>query len=311
MEPNWGSALSVGDLLVDGDATWVNLGKAGNSVGVPIGDVSRRTYFPSERGLWTFEYGINVARAHILQAARCARGSWKTYPERITEISCRKNGLAKTSKVPKGYIWGKITDYEFIVDGPAGLVDLKIEIKATIGKGVSVEEDAGEGDYADSDLFEPGVQEMIGAITGISTGDVGYSPPLDAPNDDGITFPLSKLDAVITEEVHGTAEAQVPGIMNAFRAQAAAAQEEQSSGVVVGGGNSGIEIQTSNNVTDSRKEAAKAAAQELSNVFAENPVWYELALKPMIGQAFENVYEPEDILVLTVVKGIDLEFSEV
>jgi hypothetical protein len=43
---------------------------------VPIVDTSRNGYFPSDRGLWSLEYLISVARAHILAKARAVTISW-------------------------------------------------------------------------------------------------------------------------------------------------------------------------------------------------------------------------------------------
>ena len=37
---------------------------------LPIGDVRRRSYFPTERGLRSLEYLIALARAHLLMRSR-------------------------------------------------------------------------------------------------------------------------------------------------------------------------------------------------------------------------------------------------
>lgn len=312
LEPNWGSATDVGDLLVDGDVTWVFLGTAGAFIGVPIGDVSLRAFLPTDRGNWLLEYAICVARAHILAASRCASTSFKTYPEKITNVSCDHNALVLSSDLPRGYVWGKITEYIMEGDGESGSVDLQVTVSSAIGKGVSVTEDAGTGDYVEDDMFEDGVQEVVGQILGIPSGDVGYTVPQDNTIDDGIVFPVTKSDVVIEEGVSGSLGAQAAGILSAFQArkEAMEAEEESPNGIVLASP-TGHEIGTTVKpaVIKNRQTQAATDRADVGKRLAENPIYYHAELKPLTGQSFESIYLIETT-PQTVIRGIDLEYNE-
>ena len=53
---------------------------------------------------------------------------------------------------------------------------------------------------------------MDGQIVVLDAGDVGYTVPVDAPNDDGIHFPLTYGQAILVNETHGSADAQAAAI---------------------------------------------------------------------------------------------------
>ena len=87
---------------------------------LPIGDVRRRSYFPTERGLRSLEYLIALARAHLLLRSRAVEVEFECRFERAIELSCRKNARVFDRRLPGGQALGKITAYSFGVDGDTG-----------------------------------------------------------------------------------------------------------------------------------------------------------------------------------------------
>jgi hypothetical protein len=48
----------------------------------PIGDLGRRSYFPTDRGLQSVANRVGVARAHLLSKARPARWRFRRFRSR-------------------------------------------------------------------------------------------------------------------------------------------------------------------------------------------------------------------------------------
>ena len=132
-----------------------------------------------------------------------------------------------------------------------------------------------------------GFQAYADRAIALPASDVSYAPPIDAPNDDGLSFPLSKWQAVVREQIHGSAEAQADAIAASCP----------------------IDVEVNSAQPQSVSEQNRIAAlqsQTTTEILKTNSVWYELDLRPVSGMAFETAY---DIAVsqLKVPKMIDLE----
>ena len=158
---------------------------------VPIGSVRRRSFFPTARGLQSIEYLICLARAHLLLRSRAVEVSWECGFERAIELSCRKNARVFDPRLPGGSAIGKIIKYGFSADGDTGRLIGTVTIGCAIGFGGAVTEVAGTPTYVAEDYVEVGYQFYDGQIEVLPASDVGYTVPIDAPNDDGLVFPLS------------------------------------------------------------------------------------------------------------------------
>ena len=61
-------------------------------------------------------------------------------------------------------------------------------------------------------------QQFTGVVQALSDGtdDVGYTPPVENAIDDGIVFPLTADQAILTNTFHGSQEAELVAIQDAI-----------------------------------------------------------------------------------------------
>jgi hypothetical protein len=272
-------------LAITLDSQDVGLGVAGGPP--PIGYLGRRSYLPTDRGLWSLEYLIALARANLLIRSRAVEITFDCTFERAVALSCRKNARLFDDHLPGEQALGKIIDYKFGVDGSTGLAIGSVTIGCAIGYGGAIEDQPGEPTYAGPGYMAAGYQAYFNREIALPASDVSYAPPIDAPNDDGLVFPLSKARATVREQIHGSADAQAEAILASFP----------------------IDVEVNNaqprNVNEQNRIAA-LQSQTTTEILKDNSVWYDLELKPVAGMSFETAY---DIAVskLKVPKMIDLE----
>lgn len=182
--------LSGGDVgrLIDGE--------------IPIGDPSRRDFFSGAPD--AVAYCINVARAHLISNARPIAIRFGTLFAAAAATSCRNNGLVHDPSLPGGQALGKVTTVDLDADGASALFSGKIGLACAVGTGAAVEAVTGTPSYVDADVLGPDVQVFDGAVIALPSGDLGYTPPVDAVNDDGLVFPLTLDQVLIRNEVIST-----------------------------------------------------------------------------------------------------------
>jgi hypothetical protein len=199
--------ILVFDLIADSqplvtlpdDTQKISLKISGNDVGlptgptdeIPIGHDVRRSYFTSDRGKQSIQYLIQLARANIILRARAVKVSWQCSFRRAIEFSCRKNASLRDHRLPGGTALGKIVSYSFSSDG--GQISGGCTIASCIGYGGSIAALPGDGVYAAPGYMLPGYQFMENARVVLGASDVGFTPLLEAPNDDGLRFPLQSV----------------------------------------------------------------------------------------------------------------------
>ena len=241
---------------------------------LPIGDVRRRSYFPTARGLRSLEYLIALARAHLLMRSRAVEIEFSCSFERAIGVSCRKNARVFDRRLPGGQAVGKIIGYSFVADGEQGSLIGTVTIACAIGYGGAVVETDGEPIYVDDDYVESEYQAYDGNVIALGPGDVGYSVPIDAPNDDGLDLLGGLRPSDVVSNYH---------VINAAAAQAGAI----GAGVSMIGGTA-------------------AAVESVKNVLKGIPTQVQFTLKPVTGGPFESVYDI-DVSTLKVPAMIDLE----
>ena len=197
-------SATAGVVTNDGTVQWTSLGDGGGSINIPLGmDLSRRSFFPSDRGQQSIQYLINVARARLLLRSRCATVTFPCKFERAIQLSCRMGGILNDHRMPNGQVQGKVTRYSFSVnkEGP-GVIIGSVTLAGSIGFGAVTITDPGTGVYTDTDYMEPGYQYMDGEIVYVSSEDqdVAYTPPAAGLNDDGIVFPITDKNQIIVKE---------------------------------------------------------------------------------------------------------------
>ena len=179
---------------------------------LPIGDLRNRSYFSTDRGLQSLEYLLNRARSQLMASGRAVTVSWDCSFERAKQLSCRKNALLHDPRLPGGQALGKIVKYSLALDGESGKPLGHVEIACSIGYGGSVLPVAGEPTYVETGYVDDGYQFNDGQIVPLDAGDIAYTVPVDAPNDDGLHFPLSYGQAILVNTTHGSKDDQAAAI---------------------------------------------------------------------------------------------------
>jgi hypothetical protein len=241
----------------------------------------------SEPSRFAFTYLIALARANLLIRSRCVEITFACTFERAIALSCRKNARLTDDRLPGGQALGKIIDYKFGVDGSTGLAIGSVTIGCAIGYGGAIQEQSGEPTYAAPGYMAAGYQRYANSAMVLPAGDVSYARPIDAPNDDGLTFPLSKGQATVREQIHGSAEAQADLIRASFPVD--------------------VEVNSAQpQNADEQNRIAGLQSRTTTEILKDNAVWYDLELKPVADMSFETAYDIE-VSVLKVPKMIDLE----
>ena len=287
----------AGNVTVDNGVHWLSLGAGGPSISIPagglVGNVTARSYFPTTRGLQSLEYLIMKARARLLTRARAVEVSWQSPFAMGVALSCRMNATIYDGRLPGGTATGKIIDYELSGDGARGEFLTHVKIGCALGNGGAATGAAGSPTYVNSGYVAGGYQQMTGATFVVSSSDVGYAPPLDDPNDDGLIFPLDASQVVLSQAVIGSAATQSAAILAAYPA-IIAAQNLMNPPLV----DPYLATPTSPPLSPSANIEAILAT-------AGNSVYLDLQLKPVTGSAFETAYAVATT-PLSVPKMIDL-----
>lgn len=287
---------TIGATVVDGTATWTCIGSAGAFIGVPIGDVSRSAYFPTDRGVRSVEYLLSVARAHLLARARVVEITFDCLIDRAIGLTCRNSARLFDQRLPGGQAVGKITSVTLKGDGPSGKFNATITIACAIGRGGEIASDVGVPSIVEQGVIDPSIQVYIGALTVVSSNvanDIGYSRPVAAVVDDGLVFPLTAGQVIVSSVTHGSVAAQTAAILSAF------VTESQIANLSTQAGNP---VSSINNQRTVEQLNQKNLSAQLKN----NPIWNELVLKPVVNGPFSAEYDL-DVTALAVPKMIDLE----
>lgn len=208
--PSWPEprfSAIAGTTTADGTVTWLSLGtgaEANPVIDIPLGlNTGARSFFPKDRGQRSIRALISMARAQLRMRARTIKITFETTIERGLDMSCRKGVIIYDHRLPGGVARGKITSYSFILDGDSQKFSCQCTAECSAGFGVEsgggITPVAGDGVYANPGYTNSGYQVMTGAIIPANpiNDDVGYTPPLDAPNDDGVVFPVQDPSQLI------------------------------------------------------------------------------------------------------------------
>lgn len=156
---------------------------------IPIGDVRRRDYVHTPRGMQTIEYLLLVARAHLIARSRAVSTTFKQgFIKGLPCRSLRKSALLHDHRLPGGQALGKITSYKFTVDGSSGEARAEIAIASCIGYGGAYTTSEGDPTYIDADYIESDYQEYTNTVRVTDTEDVQWTMPTVSMFDDGLDF---------------------------------------------------------------------------------------------------------------------------
>jgi hypothetical protein len=183
-------------VTLPGDDESLSISLNGNSVSdltedgsLPIGDVRRRSYVHTPRGLLSIEYLLLVARAHLIAKSRAVETTFvMALKDALRLKSLRKNALLQDHRRPGGQAVGKIAAYKFSLDGENGAAVASITIGSSVGYGGSYTTVPGEPGWVDEGWVDREWQEYKNEIRLTDTADIQFTVPPFGSFDDGLDF---------------------------------------------------------------------------------------------------------------------------
>jgi hypothetical protein len=295
----------AGTVVSDNTIRWVSLGAGGPSISIPaggqVGNVPTRSYITSDRGAQSLQYAIMKARAHLRKKARCVEIDFEVPFALGAPLSCRMNAVIEDTEqlaLFGGSASGKIISYAMSCNGDNGEAICKIRIGCAVGNGGTAYAVAPTDWYSVEGYVADGYWEAVGSTVLTAPSDVGYGPPLDSPNDDGLTFPLTADQVVLVNQLYGDPATQLAALQ-------AAIPIIQRESILQQQGVPGL------NEADSAMATQRAIAAlgnvSVESVLAEagNSVYLDLQLKPVTGSSFITSYTINTTL-LQIPKQVDL-----
>jgi hypothetical protein len=280
----------------DGTVVWTAVATAEIPVGGTPGNVTASDYFPRARGRQSLEHGICRARARLRYASRCVSTQFECAYSRGVELTLRKSVTLHDRRLPGGLITGKVTGTELVADG--GSFTCAVTIGSAVGLADTISEAPGDPTYVTSGYVATGYQRYVDVVTLVPVAsDVGYSPLVSVPDEDGIRFPLEKNMIVVSDDMRGAdMEAQDAAVREGLKSMAAGMQLAMRPQI---GGLLGDELR--------QREIALDQANGVAEQLKRNPSWQEYVFKPINGNgAFNHVYHLK-VTKLALPKMIDLQ----
>ena len=287
-----------GATTTDGTVTWTSIGAVTLPIGGWPGMTPARSYFPSDRGLLSVQHLICRARAKLRKRARAVQISWETPFQDAIALTCRMNATISDERITGGVATGKVIAYKLIAQGNTGRLYGEVTIGCTVGNAGSITPVTGTPEYVDPGYVDPGYQHYDGAVLTFGPDDVGFTPPVEQAVDDGIVFPLTYEQAVLTDQFNGSQATEIAAVQEAiFLAQEAAYNSGSSSLTLTGA--------ASTSVSYSHPDYAAIQNTMRNANLLGTGLWYELCLRPLTNGPFSAAYLVQTT-TLALPKTIDL-----
>lgn len=187
---------------------------------MPIGDLRRNAYFPTDRGQSSLQFIMLMARAKLLSSARAVDITFASTWEKLVAISCRKSVTLHDPRLPGGEATGKIKSYRLAADGE-GKIEAEATIGCSIGYGVALPA-AASGDDVYADNYSVGYTQREGAEVAVIAGQLVYASLAGTYviDDDGVDlFNVAHSTMVTTLTVTGGPNDQRSAIDGALMVQ--------------------------------------------------------------------------------------------
>lgn len=171
---------------------------------LPIGDISRNSYFQTTRGWRSIEHLIARARALLLARSRAVQVTVAVPFATALAFSCRKSMRLNDARLPCGEVVGKIVSYSLRMDGDSGECIGEVTIGCAVGEGNTVTDEAGDPLYVQLGYVNDGYQAYENRVVMPVAGEVAYTPPEGIlVQDDGVDFNDMRA-ATVLEPILGT-----------------------------------------------------------------------------------------------------------
>lgn len=158
---------------------------------VPLGPLTRRTFFNQTRGKQAIKYLVCCARAALTIKSRAVEISFEVPIDDGLEYTLRKNSLIHNPRLPGGQALGKVIRINHSLDGDTGAALTKITMACAIGKGEApYSTAAGSPVYCSTSYVGADYQQFTNVIELIdpSAADLAFTVTPYIPDDDGIDF---------------------------------------------------------------------------------------------------------------------------
>lgn len=193
---------------------------------VPLGDLRRNSYFPTDRGQQSLQFAMLLARAKLLARARAVDlGFEGTWDKLAGAVTCRKSVLLHDGRLPGGQATGKIKSWKLAASGD-GTMHAQVTIGCSVGYGVAITPAAGVNAYIDD--YIDGYYEAPGAGVSVVAGELVYQS-LDGTlviDDDGVDlFNMTPERALSALTITGGPDAQEAAINASLNAPGNVATE--------------------------------------------------------------------------------------
>jgi hypothetical protein len=277
----------------DGSVIWQSVGTGDIPVGGVPGNVTASQYFSTDRGRQSIEYLASILRSHLLWSARCVTITFDCDWLRGSQLSTRMTATLHDPRIAGGIALGKIKTVEMVMD-QTGAAICHVTIACCVGKGTAITEVPGDAEYVDDDYVEDEYQVHDGVVTLVpNLSDMAYAPPVTSATDDGLTFPLTLSQILVSDQVRGTVAAQTVGINSALASMAKAAQITQ------------FPPSSLDDSVRQQRQAELARANSVPFQLQQNPIWQDWVIKPVNAGPFNAVYNVK-FAQLVVPMDIDL-----
>jgi hypothetical protein len=140
-----------------------------------------------------------IARANLVVRARAISISFQTDLKTGLGVTLRKGVLIHDPRLPGGEASGKVTGYEFSLDGSTGAALASIKFGAAVGYGGSHSPSIGDPTYVETGYVDLGYQEYINEVVLIGAGDVTYTLAPETVFDDGVDLNHLHVSDIIQE----------------------------------------------------------------------------------------------------------------
>ena len=255
---------------------------------IPIGDVRRRSYVQTDRGLETVMWLVARARAELLDNARAVEIDVTLPFREIVNITLRMNATITDARLPGGTATGKVVAYRATGDGSSGAFTLVLTIACCVGKGGLVVDSLGVPVYIEDAYIAYEYQVHIGNAIMVA-GDVTWSDDFRniPPADDGVDFinfrPEDYVQAVI--------------VTNGVNAQRTALAAQPTPTAGIGG------VGTTTTLIGTPKQTV---ADTVNDLYTNNFTTVCMQMKPLNTGPFLTEL-PVTVSQLMVPMGINLE----
>ena len=155
---------------------------------LPIGDVSKTSFVDSPRGQDALAHLTMIARAQLAIRSRAVQISFMTTFKDGRNYSLRKNAEYADERLPGGVARGKIIAISNGLNGDDGAALTTVTMACSVGYGGAYETEIGDPTYVEDGYVDDPYQARADATVLVGTGDVSFTPPIYAPNDDGLNI---------------------------------------------------------------------------------------------------------------------------